>query len=57
MPYFRVKSQEAIALYPGGMGLGLAITDNVLKLIGGSISVQSDLGKGSCFQIKLLAQL
>ncbi len=35
----------------GGTGLGLAITKKVLDIIGGSVAVTSQLGKGSTFTI------
>ncbi|MFQ5649647.1 MAG: response regulator [bacterium] len=35
----------------GGTGLGLAITKKVLGIIGGSVHVESELGKGSTFTI------
>ena len=37
----------------GGTGLGLAITKHIVKKLGGSIKVYSDLGIGSTFIITL----
>lgn len=37
----------------GGTGLGLAIAKNVIDTYDGSVTVQSDLGKGTVFQISL----
>jgi CheY-like chemotaxis protein len=36
-----------------GTGLGMSIAHNLLRLMGGSISVESELGKGSTFTVRL----
>ncbi len=39
----------------GGTGLGLAITQHFIRMMGGSIEVDSELGKGSTFRFKIPA--
>ncbi|MDX2201626.1 MAG: ATP-binding protein [Hyphomicrobiaceae bacterium] len=49
------QANAKIASKYGGTGLGLSLSQNLCNLMGGRISVESELGKGSCFTIRLPA--
>lgn len=46
IPFFTTK--------PTGSGIGLSLCKQILTLHGGSLRVTSEVGKGSCFTLKLL---
>ncbi len=52
---FEPFSRESSAATKGiqGTGLGMAITKNIVDLMGGTVSVESKLGKGSKFIVEL----
>ncbi len=49
--FYRVRHESVSDI--DGNGLGLAIVKSVAEQHGGQVSVQSDLGKGSCFTVSL----
>ncbi|MGR9114458.1 MAG: ATP-binding protein, partial [Gammaproteobacteria bacterium] len=51
---FEQSSGQDIRKY-GGTGLGLSISKRLVDMMGGQISLQSQLGRGSIFTIKLAA--
>lgn len=46
-PFFTTKSEGK------GTGLGLSMSRNIIRNFGGEITVESELGKGSCFYVRL----
>ena len=50
---FGVFEQGEAGIREGGTGLGLAICDQLIRLMGGSIRLESRAGKGTTFDIRL----
>ena len=50
-PFRQIDGSETRKFF--GTGLGLSIAMNLTKLIGGDISLSSEVGKGSCLQLTL----
>ena len=48
IPFFTTK--------PTGSGIGLSLCKQIMTLHGGSLRVTSEIGKGSCFTLKLLVK-
>ena len=56
---FEPFERESTATRSGiqGAGLGMAITKNIVDMMGGEITVESEVGKGSTFTVKIPLQL
>lgn len=50
--YFQLENPERDR--DKGLGLGLAIVQRLARLLGSPVDVQSSLGKGSCFRIRMV---
>lgn len=47
------QADNSVTRRYGGTGLGLAITQKMMEMLGGTISVESELDKGSIFTVRL----
>ncbi len=50
-PFERERSMTVSRIQ--GTGLGMAITQSLVRMMEGTISVESEVGRGSCFEIEL----
>jgi signal transduction histidine kinase len=48
-----MQADSSTARNYGGTGLGLAISQRFCQMLGGKITVNSQLGQGSCFTVHL----
>jgi len=51
------QANPGIAAKYGGTGLGLSLSQNLCRLMGGQISLTSEPGKGACFTIRVPANM
>ena len=48
------RAENSVTNKVQGTGLGMTITKNIVDLMGGDISVESELGRGSSFEVSLM---
>ena len=54
---FEPFRQSAAGRDAGGTGLGLAVSRRLVELMGGRLTVKSQIGKGSCFRFDAMVKL
>ena len=47
------RAENSVTNKVQGTGLGMSISKSLVEMMGGSISLESQLGKGSCFEVML----
>lgn len=53
--YYQVSTQSGVN-NPTGAGIGLALSQHLAEIMGGSLGVHSQLGQGSCFTLRIPLQ-
>ncbi len=51
------QADQSISSRFGGTGLGMSITKRIIEMMGGSISVRSEMGKGTIFALTLPVEI
>ena len=52
-PFYQLPTADGTSAKNSGLGLGLAISNQIAVLLGGSLTVTSMLGEGSVFSLAL----
>ena len=51
------RGENSVTNKVQGTGLGMTITKNIVDLMGGEIHVESEIGKGSSFEVRLMLKI